>query len=485
MGKIYDPHPEYVRMLPRWVRCRDAAEGQDAVKAASPDGTKAPGQRYLPILPGMTLPEYQVYLSRAFWFNATGRTIEGLGGLIFRKDPVVEGLPLTDDLVEDVDLAGTSLVEFARVLTDEVLTVGRVGVMIDVPVAGEGLTVAQAEALGVRPFAALYRAEDVINWTEGRVNNRSELTRLVLREPDPEIDGFQYRELILTDAGYLVRLHRRPKDSEEYTPGPPSVPLMGGEPLDRLPFWFFNAKDLKARPKKPPLQDLVDLNVSHYHTMAELESGRLWCGHPTVVLCGDFGAGDATEGAAGQKSKPKIKLGGMSALVGDQGSSASYLYLPSDGLTPLEKADEQKRLMMARVGSRVLQDDPQNGVEAYQTALIRANGETSVLAGIAHIVGRGLSELMTLAAEWRGPRAQVAVTLNSEFFPEPFDAATLTALVAAWIQGGLSDEALFGRYKAMGILTDQTTLEAFKGGLQKPTPQLSKDLKTSPSTVKQ
>jgi hypothetical protein len=50
-------HPDYSTMVGRWKRCRDAADGEDAVHNAA--------ETYLPKLKDQTPTDYQAYVMRA------------------------------------------------------------------------------------------------------------------------------------------------------------------------------------------------------------------------------------------------------------------------------------------------------------------------------------------------------------------------------------------------------------------------------------
>jgi hypothetical protein len=69
-------HPDYNTKLPEWLRARDVLAGEDAVKAA--------GEKYLPRLELQSDEEYLTYRTRASFFGATARTLEGLLELVFR-----------------------------------------------------------------------------------------------------------------------------------------------------------------------------------------------------------------------------------------------------------------------------------------------------------------------------------------------------------------------------------------------------------------
>ncbi|KDD63311.1 hypothetical protein L536_2173, partial [Bordetella bronchiseptica SO10328] len=161
-------HPLWLANQPRWERCRTALQGQDAVHAA--------GEKYLPKLAGQDKAEYDAYKGRAMFYGATARTEEALIGMVFRKEPTVTLPAALQPMIEDADLAGTPVDTFIENVTKEVIDVTRVGVLVDYPVAsGEFMTVGQAQAAGMRPYLATYKAEAIINWRTARVRGVNQL----------------------------------------------------------------------------------------------------------------------------------------------------------------------------------------------------------------------------------------------------------------------------------------------------------------------
>jgi hypothetical protein len=144
--------------------------GEDAVKTA--------GERYLPKFDSQTADEFDAYRNRASFFNATGRTLDGYCGLIFRRDPFVkvpEGTTALavafDEFVKDCDMLGTSPTCYGKDLVKEIITVGRAGSLVDWEGEFEN-----------RAYVSLYQAEQIINWRVDRVNGRSVPTLIVLKE---------------------------------------------------------------------------------------------------------------------------------------------------------------------------------------------------------------------------------------------------------------------------------------------------------------
>lgn len=163
-------HPDYDASAAAWVRARDVIAGEDAVKAA--------GEKYLPKLDSQSADEYLAYKMRASFFNAAARTAEGFVGLLFRRDPAVRlpdrsagvGAALAGS-VDDLDLLGTSLAAYAKNVVQEVVSVGRCGTLVDWENEGEQ-----------RAYAALYPAEQILNWRTARVNGWNVPVLIGLRE---------------------------------------------------------------------------------------------------------------------------------------------------------------------------------------------------------------------------------------------------------------------------------------------------------------
>src|ERR1043166_144111 len=167
---VNSTHPEYDAALPEWLRARDVIAGEEAVKAA--------GLRYLPPLDAQTDEEYEKYLARASFFNATARTAQGFVGLIFRRLPFIK-LPEEKSALgtalsvfkNDADMLGTPLVNYAKNVVNEVIAVGRAGTLIDWESDVEN-----------RVYASLYDAENILNWRVERINGRNIPTLIVLHE---------------------------------------------------------------------------------------------------------------------------------------------------------------------------------------------------------------------------------------------------------------------------------------------------------------
>ena len=460
-------HAEYEAERGRWRRIRDVLAGEDAVKAA--------GAAYLPRLAGQNASEYDAYKARAEFHEASGRTLDGLTGAIFRKEPMVQIAEAFEDLQADADGRGTPFPAFAKRAVHEVIGLGRYGVLVDVPSAGGD------------PFLAGYPAENIVNWRMTVVEGRPALGLVVLRETAsvPAEDGFQsetierYRVLSLeaetggvSGAGpaYRVRLFERRRDKRgrgDFVRIADATPTRRGEKLTSIPFVFLGPTDLTADVQRPPLSGLVNVNLSHYRTSADLEHGAHFTALPTIYVAGDV-RGSAEESG-------ELRVGSGVAWQLEMGATAGMLEYRGQGLEALEKRLTRKEAHMAVLGARLLEDQ-KAGVESAEAIGLRHRGENSLLASIADTVVRGLGRALDWQAWWAGAEPdQTSVDLNKDFTERPLAPQEMVHLVAGWQQRGYGDEVLFHNLKGGERLPAGMTLEAWREDIArtKPTANLA------------
>jgi len=439
---------EYNKYYETWERCEHAAQGQDEIHEY--------GVKFLPRLSGQTDQEYYAYKQRALYFNATARTIDGLTGMLFMKPEAVVAPAAMDDIIADFTMGGLSLHQFAEMVAEHVITIGRCGVLVDYPPITSAITLAQAQAQGSRPYATMYDAESIINWKTGRINNVEQLTLVVLEEENEiPVDEFeskcepQWRVLDLGDGGiYRQRVFRKDKRGE-FILVEEIYPQINGKALNKIPFEFFGVRDNTPCVDKPPLLDLVDVNLSHYRTTADYEHGLHFVGLPTPVVTGYYS----------DDKSASLRIGsGTAWLLPDPQSKAFYLEFTGQGLGELREALRSKEAMMATLGARILAPE-KRAAEAAQTANIHRSSENSVLASIAQSISVGLTHVMEWLRDWSNITGDVKVELNRDFIPNSMTAQDVDSLVKSWQSGAISHETLFENLVAGDIIAQDTSFD--------------------------
>lgn len=451
-------HPDYIKYAPKWQRCRDAMAGQDAVHLAGP--------LYLPRLKEQDDESYKAYKWRANWYNASWRTVAGLNGMMFRKPPKQEVPKGVEPFLDNIDMQGTPFDEFSQAVSCDVLEVGRIGLLVDHPAKLEidaPLTKDVAEKAGLRPTIKIYATETIINWKFRNINNKTVLSMVVLTEEyaEPE-DEFsdnietRYRVLDLDENDtYRVRVFRINKDDKDEQVGEDVTPLMNNKPLDYIPFVFCGPDSTRAQCDEPPLIDLVDTNFSHYRANADYKHGLHFTALPTPWVAGWTASKDASGAAI-----DKLYIGSQSAWTfQDPTTKVGYLEFTGGGLTSLKDYLDGTKQEMATLGARMLADTSTRQVETFGATAIKHVAENSILASISISVSRAIKTALTWFAQWAGADGKITYDINRDFMPVQMDAPTLTAYMAAWQNGALSEPELFDLLKRGDVIEAEKTLE--------------------------
>lgn len=456
-------HVAYAANAAAWLRARDVLAGEDTVKAA--------GDRYLPKLESQTDDEFSAYKSRASFFNATGRTLDGYSGLIFRREPFVKvpegGTAIAAALaqfVNDCDMLGTSLTGYAKDLVTEIIGVGRAGSLVDWEGEFEN-----------RAYVSLYQAEQIINWRVERVNGRNVPTLIVLTETttaESATDEFasgvipQIRVLKLVRSNgangnakksayaYQVEIWQQQAASKkggkaDWVLIETRTPLRLGKPLPLIPFVFHGPRNSQPAIDKLPLSDLIAVNLDHYRLDADYKHGMHFTALPTAWVSG-FDKASA------------LRIGSSTAWVSETpGATAGFLEFTGDGLGSFERAMDRDEKLLAVLGSRLLESQKRVG-ETAQAIELRQSGENSVLANVSTSLSESLTQVLRWVYWWNSteetPEALtdrvVVISLNTDFTTAGIDSNELREIVAAWQAGAISQDTMLELFRRGEVLPD-------------------------------
>ncbi len=442
---ITNTSPGYDKRISQWTKVRDVLEGEDQVKFRQ--------AIYLPRPRGMKKIDYANYLARTNFYAVSDRTLRGLVGLVFRVDPVVNLPDRMKRLEEFASPEGYDLDQLIREALREVLSLGRYGLLVDLPLEGEG----DAEAT---PFFATWRAEEIFRWEE-KVDPRTGIrhpTRIVVME-EPTVANEQeetiIREMFIAEDGtYKIQKWREVETETTSTRtsrttsgitsnffvsgsfekmGAEVTPKRFNQPLRRIPFIFINPYDLRTRADKPPMLDLTNVNLGHYRNSADYETALHMIGSPTPYA---FGVKD--------EQAPKVIGPFQIWHAPSKDVRVGMLEYTGQGVATFRLAMRDKEDRMAVLGARLIRSDgaERENVTA-ETTRLEAREETSVLLSSAKNVEKAFQRAARFAALWVGVNPDaVEIRLNRDFVETRLSAQELTALVAAWQEKGMSEETL-------------------------------------------
>lgn len=450
------PSKEYTDRQPDWSLCRAVIAGRRAVVAGK--------EVYLDRLDGHTDDQYAAYQRRAGWYDATSRTLDGLGGMLFRKEPIIVAPDSASSLVADVTNGGMSLRALCEVSSDEVLSVGRYGVLVEfTEINAAGMTAAEYERIGARPKAATYPTESIIDVRYGKVGGAMELTHVRLKEAvsTPKADdefsfeeSTQYRVLDLTAEGYRQRVFRK-NTQGNYEITRELFPKMKGQPLPFIPFQVLSPGNTPSKIAKPPILGLAEANIDLYRMQADYRHGLHFTALPTPVF-----PGLRTDDLKDEEGKVQpIKIGsGEAVLIPDPQAKPSMLEFTGAGLGAYKEAIESKKQEMATLGARMISQD-KRAAEAAETAQIHRQGENSVLAGVGKSVSEGLTEVLGWMMMWAGVSGDYGVEINTDFMPVAMDPQLISQLLLAVQSGEMSQRTFFYNLKKGEMYPDGHTFE--------------------------
>ena len=442
MINIQSQHPEYKIRLPEWDMCHDCYVGEGAIKAKR--------DVYLPKLArhddtNEGKISYNDYLHRATFFGVVSTVITGRVGQVMRIPLQAEMPDIMEEWSQTIMRDKSNLTELTKRILTEVLTTGRVGLLLD-----RGLD-------GGDPFVAMYRAQDITNWET--INDQ--LVRVVIRENtivEREQSGRtiqviepRYRQLRFDEFGnYEVGVFEKIK--EEYIETQIYQPTNNGARINKIPFQFINSDSTSVDTSKPPLLDLAALNISHYRNSADYEQLL----HRVGVAATFFSAG-ITEDEANDPSNLSVGAD-VRWFSSNPNAKFGILEFSGNSATAMERAMLEKTQMMATIGGQLVQRH-RNQVETAETARLRSASENSVLDTIVSTVEIGLNQLLQMSAEWMSQTGDVKLSLNRDYLDDRWSPEELKAVNEADVMGLISKETAFHMRQKMEVYPENLSFD--------------------------
>jgi len=469
-------HPDYIAFSSRWRMVRDVLAGKHDIDLA--------GTRYLPCPVGYDTNRYEAYQTRAVLYNATSRTADGYMGAIFRKPADIQVPEQLEYLLEDTDGKGNSLIQFSKIVSKDVVSLGRQGVLIDYPDASNVKTLKDEREMFMKARFSSYTAESIVNWETKRVGSKTVLVKLMLREDECTTSGHafnqevteSYRLLELDEKGEYTVKKMTPTEESDGTStkkflketGIYKPTLKDGSPLKHIPFMFIGSETFLPCPDLPPLYDLAQLNVAHYRNSADFEQACFMVGQPTPWISG-------LDNTFIEENRGSLVIGSNTAWLLPDGAAAGMLESKVNKGMILQ-AMELKEAEMIGIGARIIQDNTSKGSEATESVQLRRSGEASQLSTIADNISIAMVQLFKWAAMWEGvPESEIddiKYLLNKDFFSAMLSAQHITSLVASWQGGAISHEVLLNNLRRGEIVSELKTNEDVKDEIESEPPPL-------------
>lgn len=447
--------------LARWKTVRDVVAGDQAMRTGG----------YLPVLnKADDSPENRernaAYVQRAVFYGATGRTLDGLLGIAFKKDPSHALPDSLNYLLTDADGGGTSVYQQSQATVSNLLQVGRHGLLVDFD-----------ERLQ-RPVIKSYAAESIINWhIEGGV-----LQWIVLQEVVDIRDGYgletavQYRELFLEDGKCTCRVWQEGNGGVALLQtidanGQPTTEVVlrsQTQVLDFIPFRFVGSRNNDANIDDSPLYALAQVNVAHFRNSADYEDSVFFSGQAQPWI-----SGLSEEWRDHLEAQKSLYIGSRSPLLLPEGGAFGFSQPQPNTL--VFEAMEQKEKQMVALGARLLD---QNAVQVTAT---QSDNDREASTSVLSMCVANTSEAYQTAIGWCAmllgkslsqDQIQGLYKINQDYSRVAIDAQAVAAMISAWQTGVIAKPDLRAYLRSEGVLAVERTDQEIDDDLEAQGPAL-------------
>jgi len=373
----------YDSMVEPWRVINTLLGGSLAMRAA--------GKDYTPQHEAETDKGYKTRLQATVLLNMVEQTRDTLAGKPFAKPVEVSDSlpPAVGDLLDNIDLEGSSLGVFAREWFKEGLTKGFCHVLVDqprpiIPEDGSPRTLADDRRENIRPYWVLIKPENLFFAQSEMVGGAEILTHVRILETYTTMAGFsevqQQRIRVLT-PGMVTLYEQNPDNEEEWLLSDQWETGMGSIPL--VTFYANKSGLMQA---KPPLLDLAHLNVTHWQSTSDQRNILRITRFP-VLAC------------TGASEEQQVVLGPNKVLYNPD-PKGSFYYLEHKGNAVSSGREDLRDLeeKMAGYGAEFLKKRP--GVQTATARILDSAEASSDLSAMVVSFEDALSQCLNLTAEW-------------------------------------------------------------------------------------
>lgn len=460
-------HPMLKTLMLKWDLMDDVLDGEMAIKAKT--------EVYLPI-PRVDDDEaenkkrYRTYLQRAVFYNATRRTLDGLVGEVFSRDPIIK-LPTQMQIMQsNVDGAGVGIDQQAKLCLSYVMGYGRAGLLADYPTMNGPVSQADIDSGVARPVLIMFKPSSVINWRFKMRGAKRIASLVVIREeyiddsdPFETLTGAQWRVLRLDENDiYRVQIWRRRRrmDGDPIVMGREDwdtidyeyasyTPLDGeGRVMNEIPFTFVGSNNNDENPDEPPMYDLAVINIAHYRNSADYEESCFMVGQPTAWFSG------LTQGWVDDVFKGKVFLGSRAAIPLPAGAQAGLLQVNPNSM-PKEAMDQKERQMVA-MGAKLITSG--NVQRTLGEAQIEEASSASILSTATKNVSKAYTDMLLVASKFIAGNIgsdQIRFDLNTDFPASRLTPNDRNQLIQEWQSQAITWNEMRDGLRRGGIATTE------------------------------
>lgn len=436
MEGMVDPsyeHPDYARSLIDWGKVRDCILGESRIKAKKEIYLPRPGG-----MSGQYSDAYIGYLERAHFPQIAAYALQGALGVVITKTPEFLMPKELEYLKKDATKDGLSIKQLFLNITIEILTTGRVPLVVDVLPDTNQFKFVQ------------YRAEDLINWKSGVIGSEKNLTLAVLRESIPATtDIFSHETRDVNRVLYIDKLSGI-YGTKAYLNGKEisdvfSEPSYMGVTLDELPLFIAGSINNDYDVQPTPLLSVANCSIQIYRKEADLSNSEFLSCNPTLIFTG----------VANDEELPQVVGSSVLVALPDPQARAYYTKTDTMALTHVKQHIDDLYEEAIRHGVAIL--DTRKGVESAEALRIRQATQSATIYSMYLSATSVIVDGLRLMCRWAGlnedevkvdapssltydiPDAQILQTVNAGFGTSTIP---LTVLHRYLVSSGLLEQTI-------------------------------------------
>jgi hypothetical protein len=333
-----------------------------------------------------------------------------------------------NEWAQNIDMQGRDLSTFALEVFRDAFVSGVSYIMVEAPRRVAETSKLQARQEGLRPYLVHLQVEEILGWKTALFGNVLALSQLRimehLTEQDPAdefstVEVEQVRVLDRLPDAVQVRLYRKGKKDawamvDKYLTEAPEITV--------IPYY---AKRSGFFTGKPPLEGMIDVNISHWQLQSGIRNNSHYSLIPVMLLTG---FDDETE---------MVLSSSMAMTSRNAEADAKWVATDTAAVTTAQALLKDLEDQMEELGLQLTTRRVVN--ESATGAALAAAKETSTLAMMADSLKDALEQAMTWVAFYGGlGEPSINVEVNKEFSVDVLDAQDVMALLASVTSGNLS-----------------------------------------------
>ncbi|MEH2201204.1 DUF4055 domain-containing protein [Nostoc sp.] len=353
----------------------------------------------------------------------------------------------------NIDLMGNDLWTFFNEVDQYCLRDGWCGIMVEHPPEDPSIT-SQSDLLASdrRPYLVLIDRRDILNWRTTKVNGKSSLSRVTIRETRLEPDGdygekeATYYRILLPGEYFVYQIVevQNQKQLIEIDHGFTS--------LLEIPLVYYSVTESQLFAAKAPFLNLAKLNIEYYQKRSQLNEVLRKCNLPVPIIKGLI----TTSGDI--KNLPPLVIGPNSVVYLPQNGDFSFaepsgvaIAASKDDLKDLEAAMDRMTLQFLTSGEH----------QKTATEVLLDSTKTSAnLKGVARRKESAMQQIFKFWVAYTGETEGGGITQDESLLSVPLTPEQVDKLQNLADAGRISDRTLLMLLQMGKVLPRQFDIDA-------------------------